>query len=186
MVGSSGKAPIIWLWLTAFFAPASPVRSAELGSWSNGRSDPEPSRGSSRQPVACQSAGKNLSSKTAKLGCLNYLPPSSSAVTSTGLNCGIGNWNVGPLLICSLRTPPVLPSGWEHSDRHLSKDEEILVSSFLLWPRGQRARMRGPDLSAPAPPMGVFTTTPGWSRIFWNSAAAGPPCFLAKYAEPRR
>ena len=93
MVGSSSKAPIIWVWLTAFFAPASPVRSAEPGSWSNARSDPEPSSESSRQPVAFQSAGKNLSSKTARLGCLNYLPPSSSAGTSTGLNCGIRNSN---------------------------------------------------------------------------------------------
>jgi hypothetical protein len=88
------QAPIIWLWLTAFCAPASPVRSEELGSWSNRRSDSEPSRGSSGQPVACQSAGKNLSSKTARLGCLNYLPPSSSAVISTGLNCGIGDCGV--------------------------------------------------------------------------------------------
>ena len=83
------EAPIIWQWLTAFFAPASPVRSAELGSWSNGRSDPEPSMGSSGQPVARQNAGKSLSLKTARLACLNYLPPSSSAVTSIGLNCGI-------------------------------------------------------------------------------------------------
>jgi hypothetical protein len=94
MVGSSGKAPIIWPWLTAFCAPASPVRSAELGSWSNGRSDPEPSRGSSGQPAACQSAEKNLSSKTARLACLNYLPRFLSAVTSTGLNYGIHDCTV--------------------------------------------------------------------------------------------
>jgi hypothetical protein len=35
--------------------------------------------------------GKEFDFETAKLGCLNYLPPSSSAVTSTGLNCGNGN-----------------------------------------------------------------------------------------------
>jgi hypothetical protein len=99
------RAPIIWLWPTAFFAPASPVRSAELGSSSNGRLDPESSRGSSGQPVACQSAVKNLSSKTARLACLNYLLPSSSAVTSIGLNCGVRDCSVdrNSLQLCVIR-----------------------------------------------------------------------------------
>jgi hypothetical protein len=44
-------------------------------------------------------AGKNLSSKSARLGCLNYLPPSSSAVTFIGLKCGMRNCCVGSRLI---------------------------------------------------------------------------------------
>jgi hypothetical protein len=30
-----------------------------------------------------------------------------------------------------------------------------------------------------------FQTMPLWSRIFWNSVAAAPPCPAAKYASPR-
>jgi hypothetical protein len=103
---------MIQLWLTAFFAHASPVRSAELGSWSNGRLDLETSSETSRQRLACQNAGKNLSSKTARLAYLNYLTRSSSADTFIGLNCG-SVIEVSATADCASHTPPWLASGSE-------------------------------------------------------------------------